>query len=278
METAITVRKLAGGIGAEISGVDLTREMTDDAFKAIHRAWLDHVVIFFRDQNLSNAQYLAFAERMGEPVEYPFIRGIDGFPVITPVIKLEHESINFGGVWHTDTTYLHEPPKGTLLLAREVPPQGGDTIFANQYLAYDTLSDGLKATLQTLTGISSSAKADVSKSREDRMAAAPAARANDVLIAEHPVVRTHPETGRKALYINPGHTVRFKGWTEAESAPLLSFLHQHQIKEEFTCRFNWQPGSLALWDNRAAMHYPINDYHGHRRIMHRITLKGGRPR
>ena len=277
METAINIRKLSGAIGAEISGVDLTCEMSDDTYSAIHRAWLDHVVIFFRDQNLSNAQYLAFAERMGEPVEYPFIRGIDGFPVITPVIKLEHERINFGGVWHTDTTYLHEPPKGTMLLAREVPPQGGDTIFANQYLAYETLSDGLKATLQTLTGISSSAKADVSKSREDRMAAAPAARANEVLIAEHPVVRTHPETGRKALYINPGHTVRFKGWSEAESAPLLNFLHQHQIKEEFTCRFNWQPGSLALWDNRAGMHYPINDYQGHRRIMHRITLKGDRP-
>ena len=277
METAINIRKLSGAIGAEISGVDLTCEMSDDTYSAIHRAWLDHVVIFFRDQNLSNAQYLAFAERMGEPVEYPFIRGIDGFPVITPVIKLEHERINFGGVWHTDTTYLHEPPKGTMLLAREVPPQGGDTIFANQYLAYETLSDGLKATLQTLTGISSSAKADVSKSREDRMAAAPAARANEVLIAEHPVVRTHPETGRKALYINPGHTVRFKGWSEAESAPLLNFLHQHQIKEEFTCRFNWRPGSLSLWDNRAAMHYPINDYQGHRRIMHRITLKGDRP-
>ena len=116
MEKAIVVRKLAGAIGAEISGVDLARELPDDMFKAIHRAWLDHVVIFFRDQNLTSAQYLAFAERMGEPVEYPFIRGIEGFPVITPVIKLEHERINFGGVWHTDTTYLDEPPKGTMLL------------------------------------------------------------------------------------------------------------------------------------------------------------------
>jgi taurine dioxygenase len=278
MEKAIVVRKLAGAIGAEISGVDLARELSDDTLKAIHRAWLDHVVIFFRDQNLTSSQYLAFAECMGEPVEYPFIRGIEGFPVITPVIKLEHERINFGGVWHTDTTYLDEPPKGTMLLAREVPPQGGDTIFANQYLAYEALSDGLRRTLDTLCGISSSAKADVSKSREDRMASAPAARANEVLTAEHPVVRTHPETGRKALFINPGHTVRFKDWTEAESTPLLEFLHQHQRKEEFTCRFNWHPGSLALWDNRAAMHYPINDYHGHRRIMHRITLKGDRPR
>src|SRR5262249_13843594 len=156
----------------------LTRELSDEALQAIHRAWLDHVVIFFRDQHLTPAQYLAFAEHMGEPVEYPFIRGIEGFPVITPVVKLEHERINFGGVWHTDTTYPAAPPKGTLLLAREVPPHGGDTIFANQSLAYEALPDGLRQTLTGLTGISSSAKADVSKSREDRMAAAPAARAN----------------------------------------------------------------------------------------------------
>lgn len=278
MEKAMTVRKLAGAIGAEISGVDLSRELSAECIAAIREAWLAHVVIFFRDQQLSSAQYLAFAERMGEPVEYPFIRGIDGFPVITPVVKLEHERINFGGVWHTDTTYLQEPPKGTMLLAREVPPYGGDTIFANQYAAYEALSEGLQQTLRGLTGVSSSAKADVSKSREDRMAAAPAARANETLTAEHPVVRTHPETGRKALFVNPGHTVHFKGWSEAESAPLLQFLHEHQRKEEFTCRFVWQPGSLALWDNRAAMHYPINDYHGHRRVMHRITLQGDRPR
>lgn len=274
----ITVTKIAGAIGAEIGGVDLRRELPDDAIAEIRRAWNEHVVIFFRDQDLSSAQYLAFTERFGKPVEYPFIRGIEGFPVITPVVKLEHDRINFGGIWHSDTTYLDEPPMGTFLIAREVPPHGGDTMFANQYLAYEALSDGLKQTLASLTGISSSAKADVSKSREDRMAASPAARAHEVFETGHPVVRTHPETGRKALYINVGHTVRFEGWTEEESAPLLNYLHQHQIKPEFTCRFQWRAGSIALWDNRAALHYPLNDYHGYRRIMHRITLQGDRPR
>lgn len=276
--SAITVTKIAGAIGAEIGGVDLRRELPDETIAEIHLAWNAHVVIFFRDQELTNAQYLAFAERIGKPVEYPFIRGIDGFPVITPVVKLENDRINFGGIWHSDTTYLQEPPMGTFLIAREVPPQGGDTLFSNQYLAYESLSEGLKQTLSTLTGISSSAKADVSKSREDRMANSPAARANEVLEAEHPVVRTHPETRRRALYINVGHTLRFKDWTVEESAPLLNYLHQHQIKPEFTCRFQWRTGSLALWDNRAALHYPLNDYHGYRRIMHRITLQGDRPR
>ncbi len=274
----ITVTKVAGGIGAEIGAVDLRRELSDDTIAEIRRAWNEHVVIFFRDQDISNTQYLAFAERFGQPVEYPFIRGIEGFPVITPVVKLEHDRINFGGIWHSDTTYLEQPPMGTFLIAREVPPHGGDTLFANQYLAYEALSDGLKQTLAGLTGISSSAKADVSKSREDRMAASPAARAHEVFEVGHPVVRTHPETGRKALYINVGHTVRFEGWTEEESAPLLAYLHQHQIKPEFTCRFQWRTGSIALWDNRAALHYPLNDYHGYRRIMHRITLQGDRPR
>ena len=277
-ETKITVTKIAGAIGAEISGIELRRELSDEAIAEIRRAWLDHVVIFFRDQPLTNAQYLAFAERIGKPVEYPFIRGLEGFPTITPVIKLEHERVNFGGIWHSDTTYLEQPPMGTFLIARELPPAGGDTLFANQYLAYDALSDGLKQTLAGLIGVSSSAKADVSKTREDRLADNPTARAKEVLEAEHPVVRTHPETGRRALYVSGAHTVRFKGWTEAESAPLLEYLHRHQVKPEFTCRFQWRPDSIALWDNRAAMHFPVNDYHGHRRVMHRITLQGGRPR
>ena len=276
--SGITIQKIAGMIGAEIGGVDLRRELADETIAEIRRAWLDHVVIFFRDQDITSAQYLAFAERFGQPVEYPFIRGLDGFPVITPVIKLEHERINFGGMWHSDTTYLETPPMGTFLLARELPPQGGDTLFANQYLAYEALSEGLKRTVDTLTGISSSAKADVSKSREDRVADSPTARAHEVFEAEHPVVRTHPETGRRSLYINPGHTVRFKGWTEEESAPLLDYLHRHQVRPEFTCRFQWRPGSISLWDNRAALHFPVNDYHGYRRVMHRITLQGDRPR
>jgi taurine dioxygenase len=196
--------------------------------------------------------------------------------MITPVIKLEHERNNFGGIWHSDTTYLALPPMGSLLLAREVPPYGGDTMFANQYLAYEALSDGLKATLDGLLGVSSSIKADVTKTREDRLKAAGAE--HKVLSAEHPIVRTHPETGRRALYTSRAHTAHIKGWTEKESLPLLEFLWEHQTRPEFTCRFRWEVGSLAFWDNRCAMHNPINDYHGHRRVMHRITLAGDKPR
>jgi alpha-ketoglutarate-dependent taurine dioxygenase len=275
---AIEVRPLSGAIGAEVSGVDLARELPDETIADIRRAWLDHLVIFFRDQQLTPAQFMAFAQRLGKPIEYPFLKGLPGFPEITPVVKLEHETVNFGGVWHTDTTYLEEPPSGTMLLAREVPPAGGDTLFANQYLAYEALSERMRALLDGLTGVSSSAKADVTRSREDRLKTHGRDYALKELTAEHPVVRTHPETGRKALYVNVGHTIRFKDMTEAESAPLLEFLYRHQSKPEFTCRFNWSVGSIAFWDNRAAQHYPINDYHGHRRVMHRITLAGDRPR
>ena len=275
----ITVKKIAAALGAEIGGVDLARELSDETIAEIRRAFLEHLVIFFRDQRLTPAQFLAFAQRMGEPIEYPFVKGIDGYPLIVPVVKLEHELTNFGGVWHSDTTYLETPPMGSMLLAREVPPVGGDTLFANQHLAYESLSEGMRKLLDGLNAVNSSAKADVSKSREDRMRTSGAREdARKEYTAEHPVVRTHPETGRKALYVNVGHTARFAGMTEEESAALLDFLFPHQIKPEFTCRFQWQPGSLAFWDNRAAQHYPLNDYHGYRRVMERITLKGDRPR
>jgi taurine dioxygenase len=165
---------------------------------------------------------------------------------------------------------------GSMLLAREVPPYGGDTVFANQYMAYESLSDGLKATLDGLIGVSSSTKAEVSRTREDRLKAA--GKETKALAAEHPIVRTHPETGRKALYTSSAHTSHIKGWTERESLALLEFLWEHQVRPEFTCRFRWETGSLAFWDNRCAMHNAINDYHGHRRVMHRITLAGDKPR
>jgi taurine dioxygenase len=272
------IRPLAGAIGAEISGVDLGGEVDDATILAIRRAWLDHLVIFFRGQRLPPARYLAFARRFGEPIEYPFVKGIDGFPLITPVVKLAQERVNFGGLWHSDTTYLEIPPMGTMLIAREVPPYGGDTLFANMYLAYEALSAGMRGLLDGLGAVNSSAKADVTKTREDRMRDAAREDARAQYEAEHPVVRTHPETGRKALYVNGGHTVRFRDMTEEESAPLLGFLFAHQTRPEFTCRFRWEEGSLAFWDNRCAQHNPINDYHGFRRAMHRVTLAGDRPR
>jgi taurine dioxygenase len=207
---------------------------------------------------------------------YPQLRGLAECPLITPVVKLEHERVNFGGIWHSDTAYLERPPLGSMLYALEIPPYGGDTLFANQYLAYETLSDGLKQTLAGLIGINSSTKADASRTREDRLREAGAEL--KVLVGEHPVVRTHPETGRKALYVNVGHTTGFKGWTEGESRPLLEHLFAHQVQPEFTCRFRWTRGALAFWDNRCAQHNPVNDYHGFRRVMHRVTLAGDRPR
>jgi len=274
---SLEIRPLSGSIGAEFAGIDLAGPLDDDLVAALRRVWLDHLVIVFRDQDLPPECLLAVARRFGRPVEYPFVAGLDGFPEVTPVVKLEHERVNFGGIWHSDTAYLDTPPMGTFLVAREVPPYGGDTLFANMYLAYETLSPAMRGLLDRLVAVNSSRKADASKTREDRMRGGAGSGANRDYVAEHPVVRTHPETGRKALYVNLGHTVRFKGMTEEESAPLLRFLFAHQTRPEFTCRLRWQPGTLVLWDNRCVQHNPINDYHGFRRVMHRVTLAGDRP-
>ena len=275
--TELSVKPLSGSIGAEIHGVDHLNDASDELIDAIRRVWLEYGVVFFRDQDLDPSQFQAFAQRFGEIIEYPFVKGLPDHPMIIPVLKLPHEKNNFGGVWHTDTAYLQAPPMATMLIGREIPPQGGDTLFASGYAAYDALSDGLKATLSGLKAANSSAKAEVTKTREDRIASSGTDKANESLIAEHPVVRTHPETGRKSLYVNPAHTTHFVGWTEAESTPLLNFLYAHQVRPEFTCRFSWQPGSIAFWDNRCVLHNPINDYHGHKRLMHRVTLKGDVP-
>ena len=277
MSVTFAVEPIAGALGAEISGVDLARPLTDEAILAVRRAWLDHLVVFFRDQDLSPPQFLEFGRRFGEIVEYPFVNGLPDYPEIIPVLKLEHERVNFGGVWHSDTAYLDVPPMASMLLAREIPPHGGDTLFANMYQAYETLSEGLKGMLDGLVAINSSAKADASRTREDRMKDS-AREVKKDYVAAHPVVRRHPETGRCALYVNVAHTVRFDGMTEEESAPLLDYLFRHQTRPEFTCRFRWRPGSLAFWDNRCAQHNAINDYAGHRRLLHRITLAGDTPK
>ncbi len=274
----IDVKQIAGALGAEVHGVDLAKPLGDELIAEIRRAWLDHLVIFFRDQHLEPAQFLAFARTIGEPIEYPFVKGLDDFPEIIEVKKLEHERINFGGIWHSDTAYLTRPPMASMLLAREVPPFGGDTLFANMYLAYETLSDGMKRLLEGLRAVNSSARADVSRTREDRIKSSGRADARTEYVAEHPVVPTHPETGRKALYVNIAHTVRFADMTEEESAPLLAYLYQHQVRVEHTCRFAWARGSIALWDNRCAQHNAVNDYQGFRRVMYRITLAGATPR
>jgi taurine dioxygenase len=276
--SSMTVEPVAGALGAEIGGIDLARPLDDSAVRAIRRAWLEYGVIFFRDQELSPAAFLAFARSFGEPIEYPFVKGLPEHPEIIPVLKLAEERVNFGGIWHSDTAYLDVPPMASMLIAREVPPAGGDTLFANMCRAYEALSDGMKRLLEGLRGVNSSASADVSKTREDRLKDSARADAREEYVATHPIVRTHPETGRKALYVNVAHTVGIEGLAREESAGLLDYLFRHQIKPEFTCRFRWHSRSIAFWDNRCVQHNAVNDYQGHRRLMHRITLAGDKPR
>jgi taurine dioxygenase len=277
MSGSFRVLPVAGALGAEVAGVDLSADLDEETVTALRQAWLEHLVLFFRDQDLPPARFLAFARRFGEPIEYPFVKGLDDFPEIIPVLKLETERVNFGGIWHSDTAYLDVPPMASMLVARDVPPAGGDTEFANMYRAYETLSKGMRRLLDGLVAVNSSAAADVSRTREDRLKDSARADARKEYAAAHPVVRVHPETGRRALYVNVAHTVRFEGMTEEESAPLLQYLYRHQVRPEFTCRFRWRPGSLAFWDNRCAQHNAINDYQGHRRLLHRITLAGDKP-
>jgi taurine dioxygenase len=271
------VRPLSGALGAEIVGVDLAAPLDDAAVAALRAALLEHIVIFFRDQALTPEALLALARRFGEVVEYPYVRGLPECPLVLPVIKEPHEKANFGGVWHSDTAYLEQPAMATMLYALETPPIGGDTLFANMSLAYEALSDGMKRMLDGLRALNVGNKPIAQQTREGMRSARAGAEVGTTGTL-HPVVRTHPETGRKALYVNRAHTTRFEDMTEDESAPLLEYLFARQIRPELTCRVAWQPGSLALWDNRASQHYPLNDYHGHRRVMHRVSIGGDRPR
>lgn len=273
----LDIRPASGALGADILGVDLSHDLSDEIIAEIRQALLDHLVIFFRDQDITPEQHLAFAKRFGDTVEYPLVKGVEGYPEIMLVVKYEHEKMNFGGLWHSDTTYLDIPPMGSILVARELPPYGGDTLFANMYLAYETLSEGMKELLDPLKGVSVSNRPRVQATRQERMADSAKVEPATVLAAIHPAVRTHPETGRKALYVNGAHTIRFDGMSEAESEPILDYLFEHQVRPEFTCRLRWEPGTIAFWDNRATQHNPINDYHGFKRVMHRITIAGDTP-
>ena len=271
----IDVHPVSGALGAEITGVDISLPLDTEVVSEIRKALLNHLVIFFQNQVITPQQQLNFAEQFGVPMEYPQLKGLPECPLVTEVIKLEHETLNFGGVWHSDTTYLQQPPMASMLYAIEIPPYGGDTLFSNQYMAYETLSDGLKKTLSELVAVNTSSKPEVSMTREDRMREA--GMELNILSASHPAVRTHPEAGSKALYVNKAHTTHFKDWTELESKSLLEFLFHHQVRTEFTCRFSWEKNSLAFWDNRCVQHNPVNDYQGFRRIMHRVTIAGDKP-
>lgn len=267
----IDVRPIAGSMGAELHGVDLSH-VDDSTFGEIHQALLDHGAIFFRDQKITPPQQMAFAKRWGEIHLHPHMPCLPDNPGIIEIVKKEDDTVAFGGNWHTDQMFTDTPARVTMLYAKQVPAAGGDTLYANLYQAYDTLSDGMKAMIEDLRTIS---QYDKKKKRPAFMT--PTEMDVPAPEVEHPLVRRHPETGRKALYISyEGITRRIAGMTEAESRPILSYLLNHAIRPEFTCRFRWQVGSLAVWDNRRALHFPINDYNGHRRVMHRITVKGER--
>lgn len=276
--TPFKVRKLAGAVGAEITGLDLTGRASDALIAALRATWLEHGMIVMRNQPMPPADFQKLAERFGEVMEYPFVQGLEGHPLITPILKLPHERHNFGGVWHTDTAYLEEPPMATMLISRELPPYGGDTLYASTAAAFEALTPTMRRMLESLSAVNTSTKAEVTRTREDRIKDAPTELSRRELVAEHPVVRIHPETGRRALFVNFGHTSRFAGMTEEESAPLLDFLFAHMVKPEYTCRLSWNVGDIAFWDNRQVLHNPVNDYHGHKRLLHRVTLRGDRPR
>jgi taurine dioxygenase len=271
---SLTIRRVAGALGAEISGVDLAQDLPDGVVAEIRAALVEHQVIFFRDQDLSPARQVAFGRRFGPLNIHPYVRGMEGYPEVMEIIKEPGDRTNFGGGWHSDTSFLERPAIGSILHAIELPEWGGDTLFSSQVAAYEALSPGMKATLEGLRAVHSAGREysaqGHSAQKRSSMSVAEAEGAVGEFI--HPVVLAHPESGRKALYVNPAFTMRFEGWTKRESRPLLDFLFEHCRYEGYTCRFAWKPGSVAFWDNRQVWHFALNDYPGQRRHMRRVTV------
>ena len=275
---SLVVDPLSPALGAEIRGVDIACGIDDRQFADLRQAYIDHGVIFLRDQDITPEQHIAFARRWGEINVNRFFQAVATHPLIAEVRKEPGQTRNIGADWHTDHSYDQIPAMGSILYAREVPSVGGDTLFASQYAAYDTLSDGLKAILSTMHAEHSSRhvfgeNAFAAAEIED-LAGRLGNTAGATQDAVHPVVIRHPLSGRPALYVNGDFTVKFEGWTQAESQPLLDYLYAHACRNEFTCRFQWRRGSMAIWDNRATQHCALNDYPAERRLMHRITLEG----
>ncbi|MDC0067324.1 TauD/TfdA family dioxygenase [Gammaproteobacteria bacterium] len=280
----ITVDSMIGSVGAVISGVDLSEPLTKQTAAEINAAWLKHHVVFFRDQDLTPTQQANFGTNFGDLDVYPFMTAVDSNPNVIPIIKEADATLNFGGAWHTDTSYIEKPPKATLLYAVEVPDDGGDTLFADATQAFYDLSDGLKTMLSRESGIYSP-KIVHGKEGLYKQAAARDEMAQDYGGAadfaeqevEHPLIRTHPDTGEKSIYCSLPHTHRIKGWTREESIPLFKYLTEACTQDKYVTRFKWREGSLALWDNRCVFHNALNDYQGMRRHMHRVIIKGERP-
>ncbi|MDP3852804.1 TauD/TfdA family dioxygenase [Phenylobacterium sp.] len=272
--SALKVRKIAGALGAELTGVDLSKDLSDATIAQIRKAFVTYQVIFFRDQTLTPEQQLSFGRRFGPLNIHPYVAGMDAHPEVMEIVKEPEDRVNFGGGWHSDMSFLEYPSIGSILYAVELPSFGGDTLFASQAAAYDALSPGLKATLETLNAVHSagreySAQGHSAQSRKTMKVVEAEGAVGEFV---HPVVKVHPETGRKALYVNPAFTMRIEGWTRRESKALLDFLFEHSRYEAFTCRFSWAPGSVAFWDNRSVWHFALNDYPGERRHMRRVTV------
>ena len=263
-------------LGAEVRGLDLSAPLDDTARAELERAFLDFQVLFFRRQNLSPRQYCEFAARFGTLQDYLFAAGLEGFPYITEIVKTETETESFGSFWHSDSTYLERPPKITMLYARQVPPLGGDTLFSNMYALYDDLSSGLQDALSALRAVNSASVVPRDEDIYQEVKSRNSGQRDKSAI--HPVVRTHDETGRRAIYVNGIHSLNFDGMSRDESLPLLEYLFARVARPEYCFRLRWEKDTLAMWDNRCVQHYAVNDYHGHRRVMHRIIVEGGRPR
>jgi len=274
----IEVSPLSPALGGVISGVDIAAGVSDEQFAEIRRAFSDFGVIFFRDQDITPDQHIEFARRWGEINVNRFFQAVETHPEIAEVRKEAGQQKNIGAEWHTDHSYDQIPAMGSILYAREVPSVGGDTLFSSMYAAYQSLSDGMKKMLGEIRAEHSSRHSFGEVAYQDvdlhdlggRLGNAQAATQDAI----HPVVIRHPLSGRPALYVNGEFTVKIEGWSKAESKPLLDYLYQHARQNEFTCRFNWGKGSMAIWDNRATQHCALNDYQGERRLMHRITIEG----
>lgn len=271
---SITVTPASDVVGALVEGVQVA-SCTDDELARIKQAYVDHAVVFFRDQELTPDEHIAFARRWSRINVNRFFTPVVSHPVIAEVRKEPDQTENIGQEWHTDHSYDQVPAMGSILYARETPPVGGDTLFASQYAAFEALSEGMQETLLRMQAWHSSrhafGEAAQAGAGEASLFNNPEAATQDAL---HPVVIKHPLSGRPALYVNPDFTVRFDGWTIEESEPLMHQLWAHATRDEFVHRFRWEDGSMAIWDNRAVQHKALNDYQGHRRLMHRITLEG----
>lgn len=268
------LRPLSEHVGTEAVGVDLN-DLPDDVFGTLKQAVADRGVLFVRDQTLTPEQHITFARRWGDIDINNYFPANGGHPEIAEVRKAEAQTTNIGGGWHTDHSYDQVPAMGSILLARETPPVGGDTLFASMAAAYDSLSDGLKATLEGLRAVHSADHVYSADGLYAKTDLAGDLKGHDVRThAVHPVVIRHPVTARKILYVNPAFTLHFEGWTRAESLGLLQYLYSIPQRAEFQCRVSWTPGSIAIWDNRSTWHCAMNDYQGHRRLMHRITISG----